>query len=53
MNEENESSQIIIRIDPTTKMKFQIAALQQNVTMSALIRDFIDGVIKASEITQR
>ena len=52
MNEENETSQIIIRIDPQTKMRFQIAALQQNVTMSALIRDYIDGVIKASEITR-
>ena len=52
MNEENETTQIIIRIDPQTKMRFQIAALQQSATMSALIRDYIDGVIKASEITR-
>lgn len=46
---EEEITQIIIRIDPQLKMKFQIVALQENTTMSALLRQYIEVLVEKME----
>jgi len=42
---DQEQANIILRIDPQLKVKFQIVALQENTTMSALLREFIEACV--------
>ena len=44
-HEEDQVTQLIIRIDPQLKIRFQIVALQEGTTMSALIRQYIEVLV--------
>ena len=52
MNEQALSN-IILRIDPDVKMKFQIVSLQRGVSMSSIIRLMIDATIKDDSVIDR